>query len=60
MKDPAVSNVYVYDETSERWQSAPSLPQPLYEHRCAVLNCQGLVCGDGTVNGVLSIRPFQH
>ena len=48
-----VSNVYVYDEASQQWQSAESLPQALFDHRCTVLNCQGLVCGGFTANRVL-------
>ena len=56
----AVSSVYVYDEASEQWHSAPPLPQALFLHRCTVLNCQGLVCGGFTANGVLSFRSFQH
>ena len=54
----AKKDVYVYDEDSQQWQSAVSLPQALQGHRCVVLNCQGLVCGGFTANGVLSLRPF--
>ena len=54
----SVNRVYVYDEASAQWQSATPLPQPLYWHKCAVLNCQGLVCGGATVNYVLSVRSF--
>ena len=51
----------MYDEASEQWQSAAPLPQPLGDHRCTVLNCQGLVCGGITANyDVLSVCLFRH
>ena len=56
----SVNRVYVYDETSGRWQPAAPLPQALYLHGCAVLHCQGLVCGGFTYNNVLSMPFFQH
>ena len=54
-----MSSVYVYDEVGEQWQSAAPLPQPLSDHRCIVLNCQGLVCGGLTDNVMLCVRFFQ-
>ena len=52
--------MYVYDEAAKQWQSATPLPQALYYPRCAMLNCQGLVCDGYTINGVLFVHSFQH
>ena len=55
-----VSDVYVYDETSGQWQPTTPLPQPLVDHKCVVLNCQGLVCGGFTADIVFSLCSFPH